>query len=315
MSVIRMCAEVQPSRETASVPKISMEMKESSNPKALILWSLPTRVMATVAFFGICLIVGLLWDIALVLSFVIIAIWLPLAGQRAITAPISGFFGWMVIYINPFVWLVWKDRDIGKRVPKLPKNTVVMFNHLSYTDVFICCRVLFKKFGTDFGFNWVAKGSLMKLPVVGWGMYLAGVQCVDRSKCEPEERRLRAKKLVSNCVDRLKLGENLLAFPEGARSRTGKLNQFKDGMFIAAMEANSNILPIVLVGSEQAWRPNEKLLNPTTVTVIYGDLIEKVADKFSDLASLKLAVRQQMIRIAREYGHELLSSDELALSN
>ena len=54
------------------------------------------------------------------------------------------------------------------------------------------------------------------------------------------------------CEKTLAQGSSVYFFPEGTRSKTGLLKQFKTGAFILAHKTKSPILPIVINGTKNA---------------------------------------------------------------
>lgn len=62
-------------------------------------------------------------------------------------------------------------------------------------------------------------------------------------------------------------GYSIMIFPEGTRSKTGKIGRFKKGAFFLAEKLGLDILPIVLHGTGECIRKNDFLVNSTTVTI------------------------------------------------
>jgi 1-acyl-sn-glycerol-3-phosphate acyltransferase len=86
----------------------------------------------------------------------------------------------------------------------------------------------------------VAKKELFRIPIFGWFFFLAGNLLIDRSNSKSAMATLRSIKeiLISNRL-------NLAMFPEGTRSKTGKMLPFKKGAFILAKELGLPIVPVV----------------------------------------------------------------------
>ena len=125
---------------------------------------------------------------------------------------------------------------------KLPNTPVVLVcNHRSALDpVFIICG--FKKRRMAF----VAKQSVMKYPVVGPHARRAGFLGIDRESPMQSLRTIkRAAEFVKN--DGIDYG----IFPEGTRSRDGKLLPFKTGAFMLAKRANAPLAVLTMQGSER----------------------------------------------------------------
>ena len=69
-------------------------------------------------------------------------------------------------------------------------------------------------------------------------------------------RKTSVKQMYSACGKHLKRGSSVYLFPEGTRSRNGKLGAFKEGAFILAKRQRVAILPIVINGSKHAVPKN-----------------------------------------------------------
>jgi 1-acyl-sn-glycerol-3-phosphate acyltransferase len=84
---------------------------------------------------------------------------------------------------------------------------------------------------------------------------------VDRS--DPQD----AVKSLARAKERLGAGISLVIYPEGTRSRDGRLQRFKKGGFLLAVQANTPIVPVTVNGSAKllpagAWR-----LRPGTIDI------------------------------------------------
>ncbi len=82
------------------------------------------------------------------------------------------------------------------------------------------------------------------------------------------ETRLYAALQLSAYV--LKKRKILCVFPEGTRSRDGKIREFKKGVAILARELNIPLVPVAVRGSYQVLAPGRIFLRPAKVTVNFG---------------------------------------------
>lgn len=67
----------------------------------------------------------------------------------------------------------------------------------------------------------------------------------------------------------LQQGGRLMIFPEGGRTRTGKVMPFKSGVIRVAMDANVSIVPVTIVGGYEAYNAHHILPRPRKVKIIY----------------------------------------------
>src|SRR5579871_34660 len=87
----------------------------------------------------------------------------------------------------------------------------------------------------------MAKHQAFKIPIAGRAFLMARFIPVYRGT-------ERAAQSVTIGTERLKEGFNMLAFPEGTRSRDGQLQEFRHGVFLMAIRANAVIVPITTIG-------------------------------------------------------------------
>jgi len=113
---------------------------------------------------------------------------------------------------------------------------VVVSNHQSLADIPLISHVPMEM-------KWMAKASLFRLPLLGWMMSLAGDIPVDRADRRSGARALLAasRTLANRC--------SVIFFPEGTRSRDGRIGAFNEGAFLLAIKAGVPVLPIAVDGS------------------------------------------------------------------
>jgi 1-acyl-sn-glycerol-3-phosphate acyltransferase len=117
------------------------------------------------------------------------------------------------------------------------KSYIYMCNHQSNFDIPVLLAHL------PVQFRWLAKAELFKIPIFSRGMRSAGYISIDRSN------QASAFKSISEAARRIKDGVSVMIFPEGTRSRDGKIRPFKKGGFVLAVDAGVPIIPIVLHGT------------------------------------------------------------------
>ena len=144
----------------------------------------------------------------------------------------GNFWGSLFTILTPG----WKVTLIGKE--KLNNKTkVVVANHQSQEDILVIYRLGFR-------FRWISKAEVFKIPFYGWFMKLKGdIKLQRTSKSSIKKMIIDAEKVLTN-------GSTIVIFPEGTRSKTGKIGNFKEGAFKIAKEAKVPILPIVIHGTD-----------------------------------------------------------------
>ncbi len=157
---------------------------------------------------------------------------LPFDRRRLALHLYSCAWGSFYVVMNP----LWRMRIEGRE--KLPWRgaAVLVANHLSLADILVL-YALFRPF------KWVAKAELFRVPIVGWNMWINDYVPVWRGDRESVRR------MMDHCRAHLARGSPVLLFPEGTRSRDGRLQPFKDGAFRLAIEAGCPVIPIAVTGT------------------------------------------------------------------
>ncbi len=84
---------------------------------------------------------------------------------------------------------------------------------------------------------------------------------------ERGSRRDSAKASVDAAGDALRSGLHILVFPEGTRSRDGRLATFKKGPFFLAQQTGAPIIPIALSGTQSMMRKGGVAITPGLATI------------------------------------------------
>lgn len=135
----------------------------------------------------------------------------------------------------------------------------------------------------------IGKKELFRVPFLGWGMRQCGFIPVDR------KRRERAVGAVKEAIEALKSGHSFMVFPEGTRSRDGRLQPFKKGVFIMAIEAGAPIVPISVSGSARIMRKGEFVVRPGVVRLVFHDPIPTQGLTLEDRDDLSEQVRAAIL--------------------
>ncbi|BCG49110.1 Acyl-CoA:1-acyl-sn-glycerol-3-phosphate acyltransferase [Citrifermentans bremense] len=140
-----------------------------------------------------------------------------------------------------------------------PEGPVIyMGNHQGNFDIFALTLAIPRLF------SWIAKEELFKVPVFGAAMRRAGYIPLDRSDGR------KALKSMKQAAERIASGTSVVIFPEGTRTKDGKLLPFKRGAFLLAAKAGVPIVPFTINGS-WAINPRNRLeLWPGTISVSFG---------------------------------------------
>jgi len=156
-------------------------------------------------------------------------------------------FGRFCGYYPGIIWgktiitsLLLPVKVVGRENIRKGQTYVIAANHQSNLDAFL----IYGWIGTPF--RWIMKKSLLKIPFVGWACKTSGHIFVDRdSRTDGAKSLLQAEHV-------LKDGISIMIFPEGTRSKDGKLGRFKKGAFTMSTQMNVPVLPVTIDGTHQA---------------------------------------------------------------
>jgi len=171
-------------------------------------------------------------------------------------------------------------RVVGKEKVDRSKSYIVMTNHQSNLDVLALATRL------PLQLRWIAKRELMKVPIFGLAIKRMGMIIIDRKDPEKAHESMKA------ADEKLKSGLSIIIFPEGTRSRDGKLLEFKKGGFVMALQTKTPILPITINGSRFCL-PKGGLfsLKPGRIQMIVHDIVEVTGLTVEDRDKLLAKVR------------------------
>lgn len=133
---------------------------------------------------------------------------------------------------------------------------VIVSNHQSQLDIPVLVAALPLKLTI------IAKKELFKIPLFSQGMRAFGILEIDRSN---RSRAIETLKQAAQVIRKEKI--SVLAFPEGTRSRDGKLHSFKKGAFALAADHQIPILPVSVSGTFPVLPKGKLMVDPGEVKV------------------------------------------------
>jgi 1-acyl-sn-glycerol-3-phosphate acyltransferase len=160
------------------------------------------------------------------------------------------------------------------------QSYVIVANHQSLIDILI----LYGYLGMDI--KWVMKQELRSVPVLGYAAKLMGHILIDRSNSGA------AYASINNARQKINNGMSVVFFPEGTRSRSGEVKNFKKGAFRLAQELGLPILPVAIHGSSNILPSDTVDLMPGNVTLEFCDPIPTTGLDRSDITKLTRQARQ-----------------------
>jgi 1-acyl-sn-glycerol-3-phosphate acyltransferase len=165
---------------------------------------------------------------------------------------------------------------------------IYVANHESALDVWVLFHAIRRNL------RFIAKRELFRIPIFGWYLSLARFVEVDR------RNRVRAVLALKKAGEMVRAGVSLIAFPEGTRSPDGRVQPFKKGPFVLAMEAGVPVVPVAIAGAA-TLNPKRRLeVRPGTIHLALGEPVNP--RDFADKDALLREVRRRIIQQHRSLG-------------
>jgi len=194
---------------------------------------------------------------------------------------------WQHAFARLWSWLILTTSGIRTRVEglenlDLQKTAIYCANHQSAMDI----PILFVNLPVQFRF--VAKRSLFNMPFMGWHLARSGHIPVDR------ERPREAMRSLDEAAERIRAGSSVILFPEGHRSRDGKIGPFKAGSFYLAIQSGVPVVPITLNGTRAVLKPDTYHVRAGQTEMIVHPPIPTSKLTRQDVEELSAKVRAQI---------------------
>ncbi len=139
------------------------------------------------------------------------------------------------------------------RIPQDGTPVCFVSNHQSMLDI----PAVIAGLGIWAGF--IAKAELKKVPILNFWIGAMNSVYIDR-----KSPRSSIEAILKG-VDNIRKGIPMFVFPEGTRSRTGELGQFKSGSLKLATRAKAVVVPITIDGTRHALEKKEGVRRVTVI--------------------------------------------------
>ncbi len=197
------------------------------------------------------------------------------------------YLGWSffrLVYSTYFRWRVFNP----ERVP-LTGPVILAANHASFIDPPLVGS------GIHRGINYLARESLFRFPGIGW--------LLRNWNAVPVDREGGGAKGLKAILDRLLAGGAIILFPEGTRTKNGKLQPARSGIGLTVIKSNAVVIPVRVFGTFEAYGRHMKLPLPKPIAVKYGRpmMFEKLR------AEAKVCSRDRLKEIYQEVADQLMA--------
>jgi 1-acyl-sn-glycerol-3-phosphate acyltransferase len=173
---------------------------------------------------------------------------------------------------------------------QVPRDRPVVFvsNHQSWFDILALA-------GTIPGtLRFVAKKEMAAIPLLGQAMKAAGHIYIDRGN------RAQAIEAYEEVAAWIRGGLSTVVFPEGTRSRTGKLLPFKKGPFVLALAAQVPVVPVYVANTFDILPKAHLLLRPLAISIRFGTPIVTAGKTYEDRDELLERCHAAILRMRAE---------------
>ncbi|ADE57212.1 lysophospholipid acyltransferase family protein [Aminobacterium colombiense] len=162
-----------------------------------------------------------------------------------------------------FIVLKLYNRLSVRWLASLPKEdpVIVVANHCSNLDPIIIGALFPRRL------RYLAKSELFS--TLGMSLLIRTLGAIPVKKQDLQSAGAALKAFL----DLLEKGENVLLFPEGARSLNGKLQPLQGGVALIAMKSGAPVIPAFIKGSFESMPPGASFVRPNRIQVTFGEAI------------------------------------------
>jgi len=164
-----------------------------------------------------------------------------------------------VYLLKPLFYGLLRLRVVGKE--NIPKEgrLIVAVNHISYLDPPLVGVALWPQRKL----HYIAKTELFKIPILGLILRLVNAFPVKRGK--PDRVALK------RAIELLERGEAVCIFPEGTRSRDGRLQKPELGISLLVLRSGAPVLPVAVINTDKALPRGAIMIHPARIRVYIGE--------------------------------------------
>ena len=205
-------------------------------------------------------------------------------------------------------WFTWVfDLKVYGRERLKDQGYILCPNHASFLDGFILAYAVpgpLRHRLFSLGYS-----SYFDVPVIRTFLKLIRVIPVNSA------RTVVVAMQVSSYI--LRHGQILSIFPEGSRTPTGEVSQFKKGVAMLARELEVKLVPVYIHGSHEAWPPGVILPRPRPIRVVFGreysweELKERgleVSPDAADYDAIRFGLREEVLRLKNTFEGKKISN-------
>jgi 1-acyl-sn-glycerol-3-phosphate acyltransferase len=178
--------------------------------------------------------------------------------------------------------------SIGEGIDKI-SSSVIVCNHISYLDPIFLISIIKKQ-------KTVIKGTFFKVPIFGWVVKNSGYIPYFGS----DIFNIKNSEMVINLKEYNKSGGNIFIFPEGTRSKDGRLGKFKKGAFSIAKITGASVTVLYIKNTGKLFIPGKFLFNTMVDNEISVNVLKTFTPDYSDKAFSAAKLSEEVRKIFLE---------------
>lgn len=178
----------------------------------------------------------------------------------------SGYLYWVFkVVLTPLMTLAFRPRIEGVRNVPRTGPALLACNHTSYLDWLLLPLVVrFRRISFLAKLEYFTRGGL-KGKAQAYFFTATGQVPIDRAGASASQGALRTAARL------LREGRLVGVFPEGTRTRDGRLNRGRTGVARMAAETGVPVIPCATVGTFEVCPPGARLPRPRKIEVRFGE--------------------------------------------
>lgn len=168
------------------------------------------------------------------------------------------------LLVNVVARVCFRYRTVGaERVPRRG-GVLLAANHESYLDIpLLGCGVRRRLY-------FMGRRSLFPNPVIGWICRHLGWIPIRQDRLDREG--------FGEAIERIKAGKAVVIYPEGGRSRDGRLLLAKPGVGVIVAKTGCPVIPVHIEGTFEALPTGARFIRCRPVTVTFGEAMDFTED-------------------------------------
>ncbi len=170
------------------------------------------------------------------------------------------------------------------------QSYIFISNHASLLDIPGIISVV------PFATRFIAKKTLIWLPIFGWFLSWGGHILIDRDSA------LSALKSIKKGAALLARGISIIIFPEGTRSPDGQVKEFKKGAFLLARQSKAPLVPLSISGTFEMLPRRGWCFWPGTIEICFDKPIPAQGLAPQEMSRLREHVRERVIQNLQSEG-------------